>query len=229
MDLLSNLSRDFLNDFAARLTPVLEKFIEIAEKDIFHQEIFQTLQTILKSCQKFIDTEYTALIYHQMAPLFFHHKAHLRIFSAESVAPLIKRTFSFSLYNSILTSSIELDITSMKSVAHLLFESFKQINFTFASKVCIMLQTLLDQFYTFTDLEKDRLFPILETLFILIGHYTDKDNLIDLWEVILMNLLAKPDRYLIDLMNVWLGLREGARIKGFFLNNLRYSSVVFDY
>lgn len=80
-----------------------------------------------------------------------------------------------------------------------------------------MLYTLLNEFYSLTDQEKTKIFPLLETLFVLTGHYTNGDKLKDLWEILLKPPSSNIDRYQIELIVVWAGLRKGTRIHGFLL------------
>lgn len=134
LELLNSLSRDFLEDFCARLPAVVMKIIEVAQKDIFHQEIFQELQLLFKNCQKFINVDSTIAFYKQLYPLLFNHKQHLREFTSIAFAQLLKRNFSSSLYSAILQSCLELDDADIKTVAHILFESFKVFNFLIHSK-----------------------------------------------------------------------------------------------
>lgn len=100
-----------------------------------------------------------------------------------------------------------------QAVALVLFESMKQIKFTFSSKVTVMLTSMLQEFCNFQAAEKKRLFKVMESLFMLVGHYTDSDNLNELWNS-LFALLPLMDYHLFELTAIWIGLRKGSRIYG---------------
>jgi hypothetical protein len=172
------------------------------------------VQDLFKYCRPFI-TDILPL-FNLLAPLFSHPQMHIRVFSAESFGVLLRKHFSAGVYTHLLTSCLDASVDYRQTIALLLFESLKQINFTFSSKVTLMLDTLLDTFVTYTEEQKEEQFVVLDAMFVLVGNYTDAENLKDLWQV-LFTKLPCLDHYLLDLASTWTGLQAGTRIHGTFL------------
>lgn len=103
----------------------------------------------------------------------------------------------------------------MQSNSLIMFESLKQINGAFSSRANQTLTKILETFMCLESNQKTELFPIMQNFFVLIGNYSDSENMQALWNVLFLALSNSTDYYLIELAYVWISMDNGSKIPGY--------------
>ncbi|KAJ3273507.1 U3 snoRNP protein [Terramyces sp. JEL0728] len=240
IELIIALVQDLQGEVYSSIPPILQKIISVIDYKTppeILDVIFTSISTIFKFLQSQLSEDLDK-IFDLFVPLFRNTKLYIRLFASEALGFLLRKCKEpRSIYQYILgTLDNEMDIDEAEikeddatatetfkpsvyteSIALLFFETLK-VNQQFYSRGYLVIQTLFD--VCFKSLQTTK--PVLEKLFILMGHFGTKETLSDFWQTIykvldsvLENEQQQELNTIIDLLTIWTGLRKGTRITNY--------------
>ncbi|KAJ3260764.1 U3 snoRNP protein [Boothiomyces macroporosus] len=236
LSLLIALIQDLQSEVYGSIPPVLTKIVSIINYKT-PPEILDVIFTSISTIFKYLQTQLTEdldKIFDIFMPLFRNEKLHIRLFASEAFGFILRKSKQpSSIYQYILgTLDNEMDIDEIpqgedsepvkhnvyiESVAMVFFETLK-VNQQFYSRSPLIIQALIE--VSFKSIQTTK--PVLEKLFILIGHFGSKETMTDFWLTIykILDELIRNEKtqelsVIIDLLTIWTGLRKGTRIANY--------------